>query len=104
MTNPEMRRGSSMTSLEPVPAYHSAVRAFIEMLETQLRAASPDATAHLASGRKYDKVRVLGDSANGDAGTVTRYFIDRGTGTIYGPKSPAAPSTDRWYGTIYDAA
>lgn len=92
-----------MTSPEPVPAYHNAARAFIEMLETQLRAASPDATVHLASGRKYDKVRVLGDSANGDAGTVTRYFIDRGTGAIYGPKSPAAPSTDHWYGTIYDA-
>jgi len=54
-------------------------------------------------GRKYDKLLVGSLVEKKLSKLDLKFFIDRKDGSIYGVKSPVAPNTMHYYGTIYTA-
>lgn len=89
--------------------YTVALKEFVERLQAEQRkgfkARGVSNAQHLialhATGRRYDRVQVQVVGARAEP--VTKYFVDKETGEIYGAKSAQAPNLKWYFGTIYTA-
>lgn len=95
------------------PHYYDSLKKFTELLSAGLTKALADKGAEdregvmvfNETGRKYDKIlvsRIVAGAERPEKAEV-RFFVDRDTGAIYGPKSPQAPNEKRYFGTVYSA-
>lgn len=82
--------------------YHANLKAFEVQFASAQRISLdiPDLVVYISTGRKYDRLMVRPDDAHGDA---VRYFIDKKTGDIYGPKRLDVPNLKQYYGNIANA-
>lgn len=78
---------------------------FAAQLQRDQRAANPkaDIMVTVETGRKYDKMIII-TSKNGQAKADVRYFVEKGTGTIFGAKSKVAPNAMWFFGTLATAS
>lgn len=110
-TNGKLKR-ILMAKQNVTPEYHKALLKFAERLQMDQQNALDEsgheglvATAVIETGRKFDKVMLatIGRGRKTPPPTVM-YFVERSTGVIFGPKSPAAPNTNQMYGHVENAA
>jgi len=72
---------------------HTKLLEWAKLLEQEQAAAHPssDSTVRTQPGKKYIRI-IIGSSA--------RYFVEFGTGTIYGSESWSKPNLRRQFGTL----
>lgn len=94
------------------PKHYAALKKFMDKLSQDQTRALADMGAsdkdaigvYNDTGRKFDKILVSRFHADErPTKPEVRFFVDRDSGEIYGPKSDLAPNPKRYFGTIYDA-
>ena len=83
--------------------YFAGLAAFMALLQSHKEEAEgTEVLVKVEAGRVFDRVFVA--QITDRPQFKIAYFVNKETGTIYGPKSDIAPNLDHWYGTIYGAS
>lgn len=87
---------SSTVGFDRAVEYIEKIEKFRTAIATQERSCVSGNTAHIETGRKFDKAYIKTPSGQ----KLGRYMVDRNSWDIWGVKSWAQMNPRRWYGTL----